>query len=243
MPHGVPRWRNWPGSRAGILKARASGRAADAEDIGTGFRVAGEARSALAALPGAVADPRGGMARHRRGRRPARRSDVSGCSPISMARPGWSPTGRCPPRSSPATPSSCRPLTRLVPPGGCHLQAVAIDLGRGPRRHGACSPIISGAGGRRLCARGPAGDGADAGRASGPAQHYPAGPVLRRLSRRAGRALPAGRAAHRAAHARPARSEAMPNRRISPAISAGCSSRAAISRCSTTGSMSAPSPG
>ncbi|WP_204316446.1 circularly permuted type 2 ATP-grasp protein, partial [Stenotrophomonas maltophilia] len=30
------------------------------------------------------------------------------------------------------SPFFLRPLTRLVPPGGCHLQAVAIDLGRGP---------------------------------------------------------------------------------------------------------------
>jgi len=30
------------------------------------------------------------------------------------------------------SPFFLRPLARLVPPGGCHLQAVAIDLGRGP---------------------------------------------------------------------------------------------------------------
>ncbi|NIJ65521.1 putative circularly permuted ATP-grasp superfamily protein/putative alpha-E superfamily protein [Sphingomonas leidyi] len=103
-----------------------------AEDIGTGFRVAGEGEERpwpLSPVPLLIpeAEWRGIAAGVVQRAEVMERvlADLYGEARLVA-------DGHVPAALVTGSPFFLRPLARLVPPGGCHLQAVAIDLGRGP---------------------------------------------------------------------------------------------------------------
>jgi uncharacterized circularly permuted ATP-grasp superfamily protein/uncharacterized alpha-E superfamily protein len=103
-----------------------------AEDIGTGFRIAGEGEERpwpLSPVPLMIAEKEweaiaGGVAQ-RADLMEAVLADLYGEG--TLVRDGHVPAALVT-----GSPFYLRPLERLTPPGGYHLQFVAVDLGRGP---------------------------------------------------------------------------------------------------------------
>ncbi|UZK65387.1 circularly permuted type 2 ATP-grasp protein [Sphingomonas sp. M1-B02] len=103
-----------------------------AEDIGTGFRIAGEGEERpwpLSPVPLLLEKAEwDGIAAG-----VAERAELLEAVLQDLYGPAWLVAdGHVPAALVTGSPFFLRPLTHLEPPGGCHLQFIAFDLGRGP---------------------------------------------------------------------------------------------------------------